>query len=224
MTVTASDGNGNTDSREVVITVSNAATIAPTRLQVAEGDSGSYTVTLESEPSGDVTVSVSGASSSDVSVTGSPLTFTPSNYNTAQTITVRVAADEDTTQDPDVTLTHSATGGGYDGATMASVNVSITETTPTLTLVTDPVAVTEGADIRLTVTSDRQLTGDLTVNLTLTDRDTSGFDADDIRGLAGSARLHRVFRHDPERHRHSIHRHQRRYGGGGRGNLHNHAE
>ncbi len=189
MTVTASDGNGNMDTEDVVITVSNAATVSRTRLEVAEGSSDTYTVALTSEPSGDVTLTVSGASSSDVTVTGPPIRFSASNYSVPQTITVVVAADEDTTEDPDVTLTHSAAGGGYDGATIASVDVSITETTPILTLVADPAAVTEGADISLTVTSDRQLTGDLMVNLTLADRGASGFDADDIVGSLGPRNL-----------------------------------
>ncbi len=189
MTVTASDGNGNTDTEDVVITVFSAATVSRTSLEVAEGSSDTYTVALTSEPSGDVTLTVSDASSSDVTVTGPPIRFTASNFNVPQTITVAAAADEDTTSDPDVTLTHSATGGGYYGATIASVTVSITETTPTLGLATDPASVTEGADISLTVTSDRQLTGDLMVNLTLADRSTSGFDADDIIGSLGPRNL-----------------------------------
>jgi len=68
---------------------------APTSLTVAEGSSGSYTVKLASEPTGNVTVTVGGASG-EVTVdtnSGSPgnqttLTFTTSNWNTAQPVTV----------------------------------------------------------------------------------------------------------------------------------------
>ncbi len=161
--------------------VSAGVTVVPTALTVNEGASATYTVKLDAEPSDDVTVTVAGASG-DVTVSGSPLTFTDQNYGTAQTITVSAASDEDATADAAVTLTHSATGGGYNGVTIDSVTVTVTETTPVLQLTTDPAAVTEGQPISLEVTSDKTVTGTLQVSLTLADRETSGFDADDIPG------------------------------------------
>ncbi len=59
---------------------------------------------------------------------------------------------------------------------------------PRLQLLSDPAAVTEGTAISLAVASDRALAGDLTVSLTLRNRDSgsfSSFDADDIPGTLG---------------------------------------
>ncbi len=185
-TVTLSEASGATisdgaargtieDDEEAGVTISGSS------LTVAEGGSATYTVKLTAKPSGDVTVTVAGASG-DVTVTGSPLTFTDQNYGTAQTVTVNAASDDDATADAAVTLTHSAAGGGYNGVTIDSVTVTVTETTPLLQLLMNPSAVTEGTAISLEVTSDKDLTGALSVSLTLADRGSSGFDADDIPG------------------------------------------
>ena len=141
---------------------------------------------LDTAPSANVTITVGGASG-EVTVVGSPLTFTPGNFGAAQTITVNAAADEDATDDT-ATLTHTALSSDTDYGASLNINdveVTVTDTTPTLQLSTDPAAVTEGTDIRLTVTSDQALTGDLTVSLTLAARDSSGFTAEDIAGTLG---------------------------------------
>ena len=81
-------------------------------LTVVEGFSVSYTVQLSTQPSADVTVVITGASDTDVTVTPASLTFTSSTWDQAQTVTVSSAEDPDSTDD-DVTLAHTATGGGY---------------------------------------------------------------------------------------------------------------
>ena len=194
MTVTASDGNGNEDTEEVVITITElptapgtpGVTITPTLLTVNEGSSDKYTVVLDTMPSASVTVTVGGASG-DLTVTGSPLRFSTSNWDTAQTVTVKAGSDEDT-DDDNATLTHTASGTatGYNSSlSINTVSVMVTDTTPTLQLLTNPAAVSEGENISLTVTSDMDLTGDVTVNLTLADRGSSGFTAADIDGTLG---------------------------------------
>ena len=81
-------------------------------LTVVEGNSVSYTVQLSTQPSADVTVVITGASDTNVTVTPASLTFTSSTWDQAQTVTVSSAEDTDSTDD-DVTLAHTATGGGY---------------------------------------------------------------------------------------------------------------
>ncbi len=168
-------------------------TVTPAALTVAEGRSAAYTVVLDTEPSGEVTVTVGGASG-EVTVDPTSLTFTTTNWDTAQTVTVRAGTDEDTTDDT-ATLTHSVSGGGYGSVTVASVTVTVMDTTlwPVLTLAEDPAAVTEGEAIRLVVTSDRARTGDLSVNLTLSARPASGFDAGDVPGGLGPRAFEAVF-------------------------------
>ena len=95
-------------------------------LEVPEGRDRSFTVRLNQEPSGDVRVSVERAAGSDLAVTGpSPanvdlgaggvLTFTPSNHDQPQTVTVAAGEDPDAADDLE-TLRLTASGADYDGA------------------------------------------------------------------------------------------------------------
>ncbi len=164
-------------------------TLNETTLTVDEGDSGggTYTVVLATQPDADVTVTVSGFGSTDVRATPALLTFGtgtgPGGWSTAQTVTVTAVEDSDTDNDS-VTLTHAVSGAtGYGGGlSIASVAVTVTDTTPKLTLETNPTAVSEGTAISVTVTSDKDVTGTLSVRLTLADRGSSGFTAADIMG------------------------------------------
>ena len=70
-----------------------AWTVGDTALNVPEGGGATYTVVLESEPTGNVTVTPSVSGNSEVTVS-SALTFTPSDWDQAQTVTVSVAASD----------------------------------------------------------------------------------------------------------------------------------
>ena len=94
-------------------------------LRVREGQTATYTVALATLPTADVTVRVTGEFG-DLSLDKTQLAFTPGDWDDAQTITVEAAEDNDTSTDPAVTLTHQASGGGYDGI-VGSVQVSVTE-------------------------------------------------------------------------------------------------
>ena len=52
------------------------------RLTIGEGDSDTYTVVLNTEPSADVTVTISGHSGTDVGLSDTELTFTTGNWDT----------------------------------------------------------------------------------------------------------------------------------------------
>ena len=65
--------------------------LSPMSLPVTEASSATYTVTLATLPTADVTVSIGGTSGTDLSLDKRSLTFTTSNYNTAQTVRVRAA-------------------------------------------------------------------------------------------------------------------------------------
>ena len=101
-------------------------TVSPTTLSVTEGGSGSYTVKLDTEPSENVTVEIGGASG-DVSANPTSLTFTPDNWDTERTVTVNAAVDGDAAADAAVTLTHTVTGGDYQGVSADDVTVTVTE-------------------------------------------------------------------------------------------------
>ena len=104
--------------------VEPSVTVSPLRLEIDEGSSGSYTIALDSEPSGTVRVNVDVSVSTDVRVAPSTLVFTRDNFWEPQTVTVTVPEDPSGADQPFLAL-HSATGGGYDGAEIANVAIIV---------------------------------------------------------------------------------------------------
>ena len=152
--------------------------VSATALTVTEQDTtgDSYTVVLDTEPTHEVTVTVGGHAGTDVSLSASTLTFTPSNWDRAQTVTVTALNDDDTANDA-VTLTHTATStdGNYSGITIAGVSVTVTDndtTTPTVTLAS-PSGITI-AGVSVTVTDNDTTTPTVTLVLTHTATSTDG--------------------------------------------------
>ena len=90
---------------------------------VTEGVTATYTVALNTQPSADVTVTISSSDSDKLSTNLTSLTFTAQNWNTAQTVTMTAAQDDDSI-DYWVRLTHTASGGGYDSV-VVGINVII---------------------------------------------------------------------------------------------------
>ena len=140
LTYTAADSDDNTDASDeirltfvVTITPAPAVVIAPVTLTVLEAQSEIYTVRISAAPSGgDVTVTPTAGAGLTLSRNGvslSPsgaLTFTADNWNTAQTITVAAAEDDDAVNDT-VTISHAVIGADYGGVDAADVTVTITE-------------------------------------------------------------------------------------------------
>ncbi len=116
------------DNVRVTITEDDtrSLTVMPNSLEILEGKTGTYTVELDSRPTGTVTVRVRGASG-DVTVDPSRLIFTTGTWDTAQEVEVTAGQDADAEPDSVVTLTHAASGGGYDGVTGGTVTVTIDE-------------------------------------------------------------------------------------------------
>ena len=132
-----------------------AVTVNPTTLSVTEGGSSSYTVVLTSQPTGNVTVTPSRTGSSDVTVSSSPLTFTPTNWSTARTVTVAAAEDTDALNDT-ATVTHAVSGADYATVTAASVTVTVSDDETVDPLVTvrftqSSYSVTEGHSVTVKV-------------------------------------------------------------------------
>ena len=92
------DYNGITVS-EVAIAVTDDETagvsITPTELTIAEGGSDSYQVVLTSQPAHDVTITIAHSGDGDIGIDDQELTFTDSDWQTAQTVTVTAAHDDD---------------------------------------------------------------------------------------------------------------------------------
>ena len=112
-------------------------TVSEQALEIDEGGTVSYTVKLNSEPTGEVRVAISGMADTDVSVNPESLTFPADDWDEEQTATVSAAEDADALADAPVTLTHTVSGADYgdNNVTADPVKVTVVETdAPTLSM------------------------------------------------------------------------------------------
>ncbi len=138
--------------------VQRGVEIDPTELTISEGDDtgGTYSVSLIAEPTGNVAVTVTTPAGSGLTVVPARLTFTSGNWQTAQTVRVTAGVDDDA-NDQTVTLTHSATGAGYEDVAIVGVTVTATDRI-------DPAQ----PGVRIADARGREADGQLVFDLTLT--------------------------------------------------------
>ena len=86
----------------IVPTVYGNIIVDATNLEITEGGTSTFTVHLDQAPTNDQVINIT-SDNSKVTINPSTLTFTPSNYNTTQTVTV--SAENDTIEDNGYTLT-----------------------------------------------------------------------------------------------------------------------
>ena len=138
--------------------------ISTTALEVPEGETGRYTIVLDTEPTADVTVAIQVPEDADITVDQTELTFTAAHWNTPQTVAVTANQDDDAVGDDPVTITHAVSGGDYEGVTTADVEVSIIEDdTAGVTISITALEVPEGETGHYTVVLDTEPTADVTV-------------------------------------------------------------
>ncbi|MBF2760544.1 MAG: hypothetical protein ISN28_09790 [Ectothiorhodospiraceae bacterium AqS1] len=172
LSVTGADYDGVTDSVSINITDgdSDGLSVTPTNLVVAEGKENEVQVVLKSQPSdGPVTVSVGEPTNSDVLRHPEDLTFTSSNWDTAQTVTVSAREDNDRTNDSAII---SFSGGGLTGRVSVTV---IDNEVPGLAISPARVSLDEGDSSRFMVelvTSETSISEDVSVTWPL--QQTSG--------------------------------------------------
>ncbi len=162
--VNSAGGEYGSVSESLAVTVDDddddGLTLSASELTVAEGGSGTYTVKLDTLPSGSVTVTVSGASG-EVSASPTKLTFTTVNWNAVQTVTVSAGGDDDAADDT-ATLVSSA------GSEYASVSEELSVTvddddTEGVTLSVSGLTIAEGGTGTYTVKLDTLPSGSVTV-------------------------------------------------------------
>ena len=116
------------DTAGVSISQSNGATSVSEA--AGAGRTDGYTMVLNSEPSSSVTVEVVSGDSGAATVSPATLTFTPSNWNTVQSVTVSGVDDHvDQRGSRSVTIAHSArsTDTAYDGISILPVSATVTD-------------------------------------------------------------------------------------------------
>ncbi|MET8764921.1 glycoside hydrolase family 48 protein [Lentzea sp. NPDC004782] len=114
-----------TSTAPVPVKVLAGATIvaSPATINVKQGDKATFGVTLASQPSSSVTVAVARSSgSADLTAAPTSLTFTTSNWNTPQNVTVTSAANGGDL----ASAVFSATATGYAPASVTAKEISST--------------------------------------------------------------------------------------------------
>jgi len=137
------------------------------------GVADTYRIHLTRQPASDVTISINAGAQASVVSPGPTLTFTNSNWNLPQTVTVTAVNDAAVEGNHTATITHSASSGDalYNGIGVPSVTASITDNDGPQLVVTHTggnTTVTEGNSTdTFTIRLSQAPTGANNVNITL---------------------------------------------------------
>jgi glucose/arabinose dehydrogenase len=129
-----------------------------------------YTLVLDSQPTADVTLAIA-SQNGQLTTDVSSVTFTPSNWNQPQTVTVTAVDDDAFEGAHSDTLTHTITSadGQYDGLALGDVAIAIADNDfvgVTLTQTAGATAVEEnGATDSYTLVLDSQPTADVAIDV-----------------------------------------------------------
>ncbi len=158
-------------------------------------DQATYTVVLNSQPTDDVTVSIVVPEGAPFTASASSLTFTPSNWSTAQNVTVTASDDDIDNQGNarSASITHTVAAGDsdYEDVTASAVSVTVTDddAAPTgITLTTDTARIAEDAatktvKVTATVNGDTAYATDTTVRVTIGDSNDSAISGTDYAAV-----------------------------------------
>ena len=128
----AHNKSGDLTTDTITLTPTLGVTVSESNLALKEDPSttnanrGTYTVELDTQPANDVVIGVM-SNNTDVTVSSSTLTFTNSNWNTAQTVTVTAGHDADGLDDTALVSHRVTTDSGVytTGLSIASVTVTV---------------------------------------------------------------------------------------------------
>ena len=144
-------------------------TISEPSLDIEEGDFDTYTVVLDTEPTGNVTVTIGGIGGTDLTLDKTTLAFTTGNWDTAQTVRVTAGQDDDAVDEAVANITHAVSSTAdtqYDGVTAGSVAVTVTDDDTAGVTVSEPsLEIEEGDSDTYTVVLDTEPAGDVTVTI-----------------------------------------------------------
>ena len=133
------------------ITVSPAKLAAGTGISMKEGGTSTYSLVLDSEPTDTVTVTVAGRQGDLISLTPETLTFTPSDWSTAKTISVVSLDDGTDTSFTNAVISHRVSGGDYGSVTVREIWVQIENTTQAYIYLDDAQASESDGHLEFTV-------------------------------------------------------------------------
>ena len=209
------------DSVDLAVTVTDDDTAGITitaadPFTVAEGGSSTYTVKLNTQPSEDVVLALTSNNAEvtiadtdgEMSGVQNTLTFTASNWSTAQTVTVNAGEDDDAVNDA-ASIAHAVvddqSAAEYDPVANVEQSVTVTDDdTAGITITAaDPFTVGEGASATYTVKLDTQPSEDVVLALTSNNAEVTIADTDgEMSGVQNALTFTASnWRHGPDRHR-----------------------
>ena len=154
--------------------ITGSLTFSPASVTVVEGETATYTVVLDTEPTGNVSVVIVATTLGGLRATPGLLTFTTGNWNEPQTVTLSSSHDPD---GDDVTrmVSHTAFGGGYGGVIGTLTVTEKDDDVASLVFSTTRLSLVEGGSTSYTVRLGMVPSGTVTVTPTRTgDTDVSG--------------------------------------------------
>ena len=110
---------------------------------VIEGEIASYPISLTAEPYDSVTVAIESNDNSVISIISDSLTFTETNWNIAQNITISAGIDINSSAES-VVITHSAVGADFDNVSANITVVTVDIDSLNIQLSTKTISITEG--------------------------------------------------------------------------------
>ena len=171
-------------------------TVTPTTLAVNEEMTATYTVVLDFQPADNVTVTPSVTANKGLTLDPTSLTFTTSDWETPQEVTV-TAADDTNRANESATITHTAaeSGSGTEYDLDASYTDDITVTVndnDVITLSATSLTIAEGSSGSYTVVLAQAPSSTVTVTLTLSANSGVTVDTDPTRVAISSRCRSRV--------------------------------
>ena len=141
--------------------------VAPEQLTVREGQTGSYTAVLVTQPRAEVTIALGVPEGASVRVEPASLTFTTENWSMPQTVTV-TALEDDNAMHENHTLTHSvaSTDRDYNEVSVDGIALRIVDDeAPGVRIVPEELTVWEGEAGSYTAVLVTRPTADVTVRV-----------------------------------------------------------
>ena len=99
------------DPEMITLVEEGGIILSQSTMNIKEGETKTYTVKLSVAPTASMTVDVAGGSGSNIALAPIALTFTPSNWETPQVVTVEGTVDTDDQADETITFTHTRSDG-----------------------------------------------------------------------------------------------------------------
>ncbi|WP_025772494.1 beta strand repeat-containing protein [Thioalkalivibrio sp. HK1] len=164
------DDVADTFSVSVTETDTRGITLSKTSLDLDEGDTDTFTVKLDSQPSANTTINLARSSltATAVGLSTSALAFTTSNWSTPQTITVTAIEDADAL-DSSGSINLTSSGGDYETANISSQITVDVEDNDSIEIVHTSLAdIAEGSNQTFNVRLGSMPSGNVTVSLAQT--------------------------------------------------------